>query len=249
MKQLILFIAISLYAFTTWSQEKTQIHPDTLIVQDTLKQGRVYVNIGVAFPTGSFKSQFVTVDRINGVKRGGMIVMGYSHDIHRLIALGASMGMRINEVDDEGYLKRFNAQGLNKQTLEDARSGLWKTSFLLADLFVQMPFRNIILYSKFSYGLAYTEHPTNYMRYTEQIYAHYEGREIEWSAEPVFSVAYGFAGGLRYEIGKFGIGIEAGWFATKPNFNLNFSKPLVYEQDEKYQMNSNNCLVQLSYCL
>lgn len=250
MKQLILLIAIFLVTLASWAQEIAQ---DTQQLSspapDTLKQARIYISMGVAFPTGAFKSQFVTVDRINGAKMGEIIAVGYSYDLHRLIAVGASVGLRVNEADAEAYLKRFNAQRISHQKLEEAKSGLWKTGFLVADFYVQMPFKNIVLYSKISYGLAYIEHPSNYLRYQEQIYTHHEGREIEWDAAPVLATAYGFAGGLRYELGKFGIGVEITWFATEPNFKLIYSKPFEYEQNEKYHMNSNNCLLQLSYRL
>lgn len=249
MKQLFLIVAFSLLAFSVIAQEiEVPVHEAIeKNLSDTLNSSRLILNIGPTLPLGTRDSESFGYLDYYWTKPGGSIIASYARDLHKHFSLGLSIGIRANPVDKAGYIAAYNKEYSGIEEIKEMKSDPWFTAFMLTDLYVQLPIKEVVFYSKLSYGLAYVLQPEQYAKVKILVPGQEKELEAKTRTTSATGLAYGLSVGTRYEVGRFGIGAEVSWLSTKPEsyhetqyekYNVNLTE---------HKLSSVSCTLLLSY--
>jgi hypothetical protein len=251
MKQLLLLLAFCCFTIRALAQEEAApiqssaaTSNDSTNSIDVRKAARLVVQVGIAIPAGSTSASGAP-KQLYSCRTGGILSISYVQSLYKHMAIGLSIGVQANPVDEESYLQA-------EPLVEKIKSNPWVLNFFLTDLYLQVPIKQVTFYTKFSYGLGHTMRPQQ-----EHLLRDYGSNPVKIVHQKAFSVdfAYGFASGVRFEQGKWGIGIEAGYLATTPKFHLGErlffpnGRTELYDYRANLTLSSVNCNMQLSYKL
>ncbi|WP_299823366.1 hypothetical protein [uncultured Pontibacter sp.] len=226
MKKLLLVAALGCLGFTA---AKAQGLSET--------NHRFTLNIGAASPTGVFKSTKESDDEAGYAKTGALVSLAYAADVHKNIAVGATLGWRNNPFDIDAFI------GEDGEFIKSAEAESWRSVMLLGNVYLQAPINNLTLYAKGSFGTAFNKSAAFKFTSVETAYGSYE---FEQSAAKNSSLAVGIGGGLRYDFGRFGVGAEFDVLSTKPEYKVEYDGET---ESFKQPSNSFNTTVGLTYRL
>lgn len=207
---------------------------------DENKPHRINLNLGIASPSGNFKDTDMESDDAGLAKTGAVISAGYAVDLHENFGIGLTLGWRNNPVDVDKMAEEFGAE---EEGLVELEGTSWQTSYIVTDLYAQLPLNQVTLYAKGSVGFGNSRSAGVSGTFDLGEYGTYEFEQTEAKS---WSGVYGIAGGVRYDFGRLGLAVEAGVLSTKPEFEVEYDG-----ETEKYkqEMNSFNTTIGLSYRL
>lgn len=190
MKQTLLFVLLLCCSVSTYAQRS-----------DT-RPHHINAGLGIAVPPGvTHEIMGVTADDI--IMDGQLFTISYAGDIFRFLALGATFGSRSNTINGDAIAEASSAT----VTVEP-----WKMNFLLSDLYLKLPVKNLTIYAKGSAGIGFPR--------AWRLNAVNESGRVTISTGPKMTQVYGAAGGISYSFGIFEIGIESGALVNSPEFEL-----------------------------
>ncbi|WP_162425817.1 outer membrane beta-barrel protein [Pontibacter pudoricolor] len=211
----------------------------TASAQGGEKQSRIMLNIGAASPSGDFGGKNIEGEKDGFAKTGALISAGYAMDLNKNFAFGATLGWRNNPTDIDAIVAELGGEeaGMTK-----AEATSWRTTYLTADAYAQLPLEKLNLYAKGSVGYGFSNSSGLDLE-GESEWGSYEITQSEAKSNaPVF----GLGVGLRYDFGKFGLGAEVGMFSTTPEFEYEYDGE---KETLKQPMTTVNTTLQLSYRL
>ncbi|WP_066836531.1 hypothetical protein [Rufibacter ruber] len=195
MKKLILAIALAFVGHSVTAQ--------------TISANRIQVTVGLASPIGKFRDMGHNFEPMGFAKTGVQFGLSYQGSLTKNIGLGATFNHRINQLDLEGIARAAKA-GENGGPADP-----YLSTFLLADFYWKVPVKKVELYTKASVGGAFNQSPKAELKGA--------GNSLTILPANKFALAYGVAGGARYDFGKMGLGLEIGLVGTSPKFGYDMS--------------------------
>ncbi|QCR23182.1 hypothetical protein [Pontibacter sp. SGAir0037] len=163
----------------------------------------IYLQGGIAAPLGELDLMGLRIEGM--INDGGIAKISYAKDIFSFLAVGATIGRRVNS--------------FNIAVMEEATSGTvlvppWRTTTALADLYLKLPLKQFSIYTRGSVGLA--------MPKTWQLDIHTSVETGRLSTVRKPAEAYSAAGGISYRINKLEFGLETDLLLTNPELRLDF---------------------------
>lgn len=179
-------------------------------VEKFQKGTTVFVMGGISIPGSEF-AEATGIEVRDYVERGIFGAAGFKRDVHRNFAVGLTGGYSSN---------KLNVKAIEEASTTSIVTVPWTASFVVADLYGQLPLRSWTIYLKGSVGAMF---PNNWEFYAEQ--QHSNGTFIKGTTRTTedIELAYLTGIGLNYTANRFVIGVESNLLAYKPEFEIDLN--------------------------
>ncbi|WP_242916971.1 hypothetical protein [Pontibacter liquoris] len=167
---------------------------------------RLSFNVGAAWPLNEFNSKDYDDAYPAFAKNGALLQLSYTHTLKNRVALGATAAWRSNKFDMDRFVMPEDELVLSKESTP------WRSLFLLADVQYQVPAKDGYFYVKGSVGAAYSR---SAFLDINTPFGH-----VTRTADNSMAPAYGLSTGVHVNLRQFGLGLETGLLATKPEFEI-----------------------------
>ncbi|PKV63063.1 hypothetical protein [Pontibacter ramchanderi] len=194
---------------------------------------RFGLQVGMAAPIGDFKKDHFEDDYPPLARRGANVQGNYRVDIKPYLAVGATAGFRFNRFD----LDMFAAP--DDELVQHRKASGWKTTYALADIYLQTPPGTVFGFVKGSLGAALNKSP--------EVRVETTFGPIRHSADPVLVPAYGLSSGFAIQNGRFLLTVEIGVLRTRPSFEITDAKG--NRSTLKQPMHTVNSMLGIGYTL
>ncbi|MBX0333403.1 hypothetical protein K3G39_09140 [Pontibacter sp. HSC-14F20] len=199
----------------------------------TQRAQHIGLHIGAASPIGDFKKDRFEDDYPPMARRGVNVQGSYRVEIKSYLAIGASAGFRFHRFDMDALAAPDDALALRR----DATG--WKSTYALADLYLQTPPGQLYGFVKGSLGTAYNKSP--------EVQVDTPYGPIRRSSDTALVPAYGIASGFAIQDGRFLLSVEIGLLAAQPTFNVTNAQGA--RSTLKQPMHTINSMLGLNYTL
>ncbi len=167
---------------------------------------RIGFGVGSATPVGDFKRNRFEDDYPPMARRGVNWQLTYRTDLKPYLAIGATAGFRGHRFDLDAFAAPDDELVLRRQ----ARG--WRSSYALADLYLQSAPSNLFGYLKGSLGIAHNVSPN------VQVDTPYG--PIHRSSKSAVAPTYGIASGFGVQGGRILFTLDIGMLRTRPTFEI-----------------------------
>lgn len=176
----------------------------------TVAQGqtthRLGFGVGSATPVGDFKKDRYEDDYPPMAMRGLNWQLTYRTDLKPYLAVGATAGYRSHRFDLNAFVDPNDDLVLRKE----ARG--WRSSYALADLYLQSAPSSLFGYVKGSLGIARTTSP--------EVQVDTPYGPIRRSSDTATAPTYGIASGFGIQGGRILLTVDIGMLRTRPTFDI-----------------------------
>jgi hypothetical protein len=170
----------------------------------------IFIVGGVSIPGSEFANA-TGIEVKDYVDRGPYTALGFKRDVHKYFAVGVTGGYSQN---------KLNIRAIEEASSTSIETVPWKSSFLVADFYAQMPIQKWTPYLKGSAGAAF---PNNWEFYAEQ--SHSNGTFLSGTTNTTddIQLAYMAGIGITFTANKFVLGLESNGLAYKPEFEIDLN--------------------------
>jgi hypothetical protein len=167
---------------------------------------RIGFGVGSAAPVGDFKKDRFEDEYPPMARRGVNWQLTYRTDLKPYLAVGATAGYRSHRFDLDAFAAPDDVLVLRREA-----SG-WRSSYALADLYLQSAPANLFGYVKGSVGAANNKSP--------EVQVDTPFGPIRRSSDTAVALAYGIASGFGVQDGRFLLTVDIGVLRTRPTFDV-----------------------------
>ncbi|MCC9168198.1 outer membrane beta-barrel protein [Pontibacter harenae] len=205
--------------------------------QSNDQASRVSLQMGMAFPSGDFKSTELSNIKSGYAHDGVFISASYTQDLNKNFGVGATWAYRNHPFNIAPYAEKYEAYAY------EIEADPYVSIYATIDAYAQLPLNKFTAYAKGSAGYGAFRPAA-----LSGTVVYENGSTLQFSSDPGRSGSgvYGIAGGVRYNFGHFGLGAELGMIAAKPEFNVVIDGEV---KDLKQPMHTTNLSLALSYRL
>ena len=194
---------------------------------------RIGFRMGSAAPIGDFKKDRFEDEYPPMAKQGINLEGHYRVDIKPYLAVGATAGWRTNRFDMDAFASADDVLVQRREA-----SG-WKSTYALADLYLQSAPGSLFGFVKASVGAAYNKSP--------QVQVDTAYGPIRRNADTAMAFAYGIGSGFGIVVGRVLFTLDIGVLNTRPNFEISDAQG--NRSTVKQPMHTVNSMLGLSYTL
>ncbi|WP_076422352.1 hypothetical protein [Pontibacter lucknowensis] len=167
---------------------------------------RVGLHVGAATPIGDFKHDRFEDEYPPMARRGLNVQAAYRVEVKPYLAVGATAGFRFNSFDLNAFASPDDVLVLRREASD------WKSTYALADLYLQSPSSSLFGFLKGSLGAAYNKSP--------EVHVDTSFGPIRRTSDSAAALAYGLASGFAIQQGRFLLTVEVGLLGTRPTFEV-----------------------------
>ncbi|GHA77954.1 outer membrane beta-barrel protein [Pontibacter akesuensis] len=210
MKTAILLALAALCAFSATAQT------------EAVDENRHYVGLhtGAVFPLDDFKKSSFEDPYPAYAKEGVLLLASYRYSLHKLLAVGGSLGTRYNKYKMEELVQ------VDGDLLLDEKSEAWRSVFAMADAYFTLLSEDWVkAYVKGSAGASFNRSAS------WELNTKYG--DIIMPADKATALALGWGAGFDfYPEPRFGVNLEVGTLYTKPEFTVPDIKGRLFQHQQ-----------------